>query len=290
MKYTNPLRYPGGKYRLTSYIEQLIISEGLRNSVLIEPFAGSAAVSLYMLQKGLCEQIVINDADILISSFWRCVFTHTDALIEKINSTPITVETWRAMDPLRQYANLDQADNLLQLGFAGLFFNRTNFSGILSANPIGGLSQKSEYKIDCRFNKLQITRSIRDLSALRERVTVLGFDALDCLDLFSRQRNAFFYIDPPYYEKGKMLYRRYYTDNDHTALAERLHQIRVPWLISYDDCDFIRGLYQNPAITAQGVYLDYFVRTKQQVNELLLSNLRIPPLSAFCVPQIQGKG
>lgn len=290
MKYTNPLRYPGGKYRLTSYIEQLILSEGLQGSVLVEPFAGSSAVALYMLKKELCDRIVINDSDILISSFWRCVFSHSDALIKKIENTPISVETWQSLEPLRQYANLDQAEDLLELGFAGLFFNRTNFSGILSANPIGGLGQKSQYKIDCRFNKQQIVRSIQDLSTLRERVTVLGFDALDCIDLYSRQRDTFFYIDPPYYEKGKMLYRQYYTDADHTALAERLHQMRSPWLVSYDDCDFIRGLYQNPLVTAQGVYLDYFVRTKQQVKELLLSNLRIPPLSAFCSPQVQARG
>jgi DNA adenine methylase len=39
-----------------------------------------------------------------------------------------------------------------ELGLAFLFFNRTNYSGIINAGPIGGKRQLSKYKMQCRFN------------------------------------------------------------------------------------------------------------------------------------------
>lgn len=64
---------------------------------------------------------------------------------------------------------------------AGLFLNRMNFSGILPSKPIGGLSQSSKYKIDCRFNKERIVSLIRDISKFRNRIEVVNQDALDLL-------------------------------------------------------------------------------------------------------------
>ena len=43
--------------------------------------------------------------------------------------------------------------NLVDMGYAALFFNRTNFSGVIDAGPVGGMTQSSAYAIDYRFSE-----------------------------------------------------------------------------------------------------------------------------------------
>jgi len=90
----SPLRYPGGKSRLSKFIGQAICNLQIHNCTYIEPFAGGAGVALSLLLDGVVENIVINDYDKAIYSFWRALKQEPTALIEKIQSTPITIEEW----------------------------------------------------------------------------------------------------------------------------------------------------------------------------------------------------
>ena len=278
----NPLRYPGAKRSLVNYIDALLDANHLQGCTFFEPYAGSAAVGLELLQRGHIGGLVLCEKDILLYAFWECVFRDTDALCNKIQDTPITIETWQQQNQYREVTSLDQAD-LLDLAFAGLFFNRTNFSGILKANPIGGINQTSQYGIDCRFNKPKIIEIILRLSAYRDVIEVNCNDALQ----FMRNQNArflrkncFAYFDPPYYEKGSKIYRHYYTNQDHMALAHYVRDIHhLDWIISYDDAPFICGLYSNTGAQYQPFFLDYTCASKvrTQGQELLISNLPLPP-------------
>jgi DNA adenine methylase len=278
----NPLRYPGAKRSLVNYIDALLIANHLEDCTFFEPYAGSAAVGLELLQRGHIGNLVLCEKDILLYAFWECVFRETDALCNMIQDTPITIETWQQQKQYREMTSLDQAD-LLDLAFAGLFLNRTNFSGILKANPIGGINQTSRYSIDCRFNKPKIIEIILRLSAYRDAVEVYCDDALLFMLIqntrFLRQ-DCFAYFDPPYYEKGSKIYRHYYTNRDHIALANYVRNVRhLDWIISYDDAPFICGLYSNVGAQYQPFFLDYTCASKVRTKgkELLISNLPLPP-------------
>ncbi|AEE97696.1 DNA adenine methylase [Mahella australiensis] len=284
----NPLRYPGAKRSLVNYIDALLDANHLQGCTFFEPYAGSAVVGLELLQRGHIGGLVLCEKDILLYAFWECVFRDTDALCNKIQDTPITIETWQQQNQYREVVSLDQAD-LLDLAFAGLFFNRTNFSGILKANPIGGINQTSRYGIDCRFNKAKIIEIILRLSAYRDVIEVNCNDALQFMRTqnarFLRQ-NCFAYFDPPYYEKGSEIYRHYYTNQDHIALAHYVRDVhRLDWIISYDDAPFICGLYSNTGAQYQPFFLDYTCASKvrTQGQELLISNLPLPPFPARIV-------
>ena len=58
----------------------------------IEPFAGGAGIAIGLLENGLVNDVVINDLDKGIYSFWRAVLTETDRFIENIEQVPISVE------------------------------------------------------------------------------------------------------------------------------------------------------------------------------------------------------
>lgn len=278
----NPLRYPGAKRALVDYIDSLLIANHLEGCCFFEPYAGSAAVGVELLRRQRIKTLVLCEKDILLYSFWECVFRNTDALCERIENTPITIDMWQQLDTYRKMTSLDEA-NLLDLGFAGLFFNRTNFSGILKANPIGGINQTSQYDIACRFNKTKIIDIIQTISKYRNYVEVHFADALQLMSTQNHRfirENCFAYFDPPYYEKGSKIYRHYYKNQDHLALAHYVRHVRnLDWIISYDDAPFICGLYSDTGAQYRPFFLDYTCasRVRTQGQELLISNLPLPP-------------
>ena len=75
--------------------------------------------------------------------------------------------------------------------------------------------------------------------------------------------------------QGRKLYRHHYGDPDHEALARFLTAQAYPWLVSYDDHPRIRELYASSKM--QPIYLDYKVKSSRTAQELVISNLVIPP-------------
>ena len=283
----NPLRYPGAKRSLVGYIDALLGTNNLLGCTFYEPYAGSAAVGIELLQMGHISQLVLCEKDILLYALWESVFRETSALCKRIEDAEITVATWQQLLPYRNIRNLEQAE-LVDLAFAGLFFNRTNFSGILNANPIGGIHQSSQYGIACRFNKKKIISIIQQLSLYKDSVEVHFDDALQFMRTqFPRfmRETCFAYLDPPYFVKGSKIYRHYYTTQDHIALSQFVRDVHnLDWILSYDDAPFICGLYGDTGAQYQPFFLDYTCasRVRTQGQELLISNLPLPP---FPMPQ-----
>lgn len=275
----SPLRYPGGKQLLAPYVAGVIEENFLTGCAFYEPFAGGSAVSLELLRLGYINTTTLLERDPLIYAFWWSVCNQFDALLAAIQVADVSLKTWKSLLPLRDVDNPHDCNySLLQLGIAGLFFNRTNFSGVIGAGPIGGISQKSQYKIDCRFNKIAITESLRKLRPLTPRIKVEFSDSLAWLEKNSsvlKKQQSFVYIDPPYFEQGWKLYRHSFDENQHKKLASLLTSARYPWLLSYDDAPFIRGLYDGSKL--QRIYLDYRVKSSRLAQEIVISNLEIPP-------------
>ncbi len=280
----NPLRYPGAKRQLVPYITNLLESNNLAGCTFFEPYAGSAVVGLELLKKNIIIKLILVERDVLIYSFWKCVFTHCDDLCKRIESLSIDLDCWLSFKPLRNITSPNDYD-LIDLGVAGLFFNRTNFSGIINANPIGGINQTSSYKINCRFNKPVLIDLIKKLSLFKDKIEVHWDDALKFMNKTKSSfisDTCFVYFDPPYYAKGKQMYRHYYTSSDHKALASFVRQsVYFDWLISYDDEPYICGLYSGMGAKYRPFYLDYSASSGKRSlgKELLISNLPLPPVS-----------
>ena len=85
-KFNTPLRYPGGKSRISNFIEDMILLNNLEDSNLYELYAGGAGASINVLFSGLCKKIILNDLDFHIYSFWHCILNKTDEFINLISS------------------------------------------------------------------------------------------------------------------------------------------------------------------------------------------------------------
>jgi len=240
-----PLRYPGGKSSLAGFLSRLVTSTGLRDPFYVEPYCGGAGAAVSLLFREVVSDAFLNDIDRGIYSFWKAAKLHADTLCERIQTVKLTISEWR-----RQRRILQQCDNhsLVDVGFACLFLNRVNRSGVLRANPIGGLSQNGQWNMDARFNRDDLVRKVQRIARYRNRIHVSNLDAELFLDrvVASLSRPSLVYLDPPYFAKGKGLYRNHYQYNDHERLAAYLQREHHKyWLISYDATPEVCHLYKG---------------------------------------------
>lgn len=276
MRFLSPLRYPGGKSGLSSYLADLLELNDLLGCAYYEPYAGGAGAALTLLSKGIVSRVHINDADPRVVAFWQAVLNSNERFIEQIHSVPLNIKEWR-----RQHAICVAADrrNSFALGFSAFYMNRCNRSGVLKgAGPIGGYAQDGEWRLDVRFTRDELAARVRTLGVLRDQIVVTGLDAIEflkrCLPPGRGRSRAFVYADPPYVVKGKKLYLNAYGPEDHAELAEYLGRQRSsPWLVSYDDATLIRELYSEHQINM--LPIRYSLQHKRNAQELLIAPHRI---------------
>jgi len=269
-KLDSPLRYPGSKLALAPLIARLLYLNDMTGRSFVETHTGSASVSLYLLNAGIIRSARLIEKDPLLYAFWKVVFEDTDALIKKIKEIEVNMDTWHAMRHLLAVDSPADSD-IIDLAFAGFFLNRTNFSGVLHAGPIGGISQSSDYPIDCRYNKEMLCGRIRQVSTWHNKVEVVFGDAVQELKSAVAENDNIYYVDPPYYAQGRKLYRFYYELSDHAALAKELCKLDAPWILSYDDHHVIEHLYSG--CTKFRVGAQYMVKSRKSINELIVTNL-----------------
>lgn len=272
----SPLRYPGGKNKLFKQTKKLIEINNLNDCTYIEPFAGGSGLALSLLFKGLVNNIVLNDIDRSIYAFWYSVLNYTDELCNLIESTPVTIEEWYEQKILQE--NKEDIP-ILDLGFSTFFLNRTNRSGILSGGVMGGKNQDGSYKIDCRFNKVDLVSRIRSISQKRNQIELYNMDAVDFIQnvISNAPVNSFIFLDPPYYKKGPGLYTNYYKHDDHKHLARIIQSsIRQPWIVTYDNVEPIKKFYDGYVQTEFD--LTYSAQNKYVGKEIMIFSHQLVPI------------
>lgn len=273
----SPLRYPGGKAPFAPFIAKMMEGNGVAGGHYLEPYAGGAGVALDLLFHGQASHIHINDADPAVYAFWVSVTQHSHALLKLLESTPVTIEEWFKW---RSVLRDERKATLVEKGFATLFMNRTNRSGILKAGVIGGKNQDGDYKLDARFKKDVVAARILDIAKRAGGISVYCEDSLHLLNRCSEflPKRSLIYLDPPYYVKGKGLYRNYYQHDDHVAIAKTIQRktFKWPWVVSYDNTEEICAMYRLSRALRYG--LNYTAQRRYVGSEVMFfsQNLFVP--------------
>lgn len=183
---------------------RLLEENELTDVTYVEPCAGGASIALSLLLQEYASSVHINDLSRPIYAFWHAVLNETADLCRLIERVHVTMQEWQRQRAV--YENRDHAD-LLELGFATLFLNRTNRSGIVAGGVIGGKGQTGAWLLDARFNKSELIRRIRRVSHYKRRIRLHQLDALQLTNevLPKLGPNAFVFYDPPYIDKGEAL-------------------------------------------------------------------------------------
>lgn len=270
----SPFRYPGGKTQLSKFVAETIYQNDIRNCTYIEPYSGGFGAGLDLLLNGHVDEVLINDYDRSIYSVWYSILNNTDQLIELIDQTPITIETWYEQKKIHQETK--KYRNSIENAFSTLFLNRTNRSGIINAGPIGGYEQKGNYLLNCRFNKQSVINKIIKIAENRNQIRLLQKDAIQLINIIKTEYNpdnTFIFFDPPYFEQGKNLYTNFYLKKDHKKLAKKISELDdYYWITTYDYQPQIQEIYNTFQNNRYFYELIYSAQTKRKALEFLFSS------------------
>ena len=275
MRFSTPLRYPGGKAKFAPFVKDLMKANNLTGDYL-EPYAGGAGVALDLLFNGYCQNIHINDFDIAVFNFWKSITENTDSFLKMIKDTDVTIDKWH-----EQKLILNNPDKYSQLehGFATFFLNRTNRSGILKGGVIGGKNQDGNYKLDARYHKENLSKRIEKIGEYKDRIKVYNLDALELLNQVDSllPPDSLIYLDPPYYVKGQGLYRNFYMHDDHVQIRKTLDKVQSKWIVSYDNCPEIKNIYDG--YNQVDYALNYSAYYKTKGSEVMIYCNDITPVA-----------
>ncbi len=264
----SPLRYPGGKGKLTPFMELLIQKLGHVGGTYIEPFAGGAGIALELLEREVVDKIVINDLDKGIYSFWKAITTETSRFLDAIDNVPLNIDEWNIQRNICMNNNKKYS---FELGFATFYMNRTNRSGIIKGGVIGGTEQTGNWTLDARFNKEELSRRIENVARRKKDIHIYNKDIQSFLLNYvpKYQNNALIYFDPPYYEKGKQLYLNFFNYNDHVRIEQLIRKmVNCDWVITYDDAPEIVRIYDGYNLKKYD--LNYSVANKRKASEIII--------------------
>ena len=274
----SPLRYPGGKWRIAPFFREIISLNSLSGYEYVEPYAGGASLALSLLFSRTVSRIYLNDLDPAIYCFWWSVLKRPDQMIRLIGRIPLTIKEWHKQ---RKIYSDGLAAGRLALGFATLYLNRTNHSGILNGGVIGGKAQRGEWKMDARFNRSELQRRIRRIADHGDKILVYRKDALAFLASHPFGSRSFIYLDPPYFNPGKALYLNAYDPDDHQDVQTAVRRLTSPWIISYDDAVPIRSLYRG--FPARRIMILHTARSTHLGREVMYFSRKLR------IPRIQNK-
>ena len=271
--YRSPLRYPGGKQRAAKTIVDILDQRLPANSKIASPFFGGGSVELELASRG--HKVTASDSFAPVAAFWQQLKLDRQRLHAQCMEwcEPPCIDKasfYQFQSDLRQLMSTGIAiTEQQQFELAWKFFvvNRKSFSG---ATLSGGMASGD------RFNEAAINRLLLvDMSNL----TVKRGDYWD--QLFDRKRRRFtfdaIYADPPYALDCSKLYGdkgSTHDDFDHARFAGHMWSLsskyNVPILISYNDCDTVRKLFDGWQFNQ--ISWAYGMNASKKSNEVLISN------------------
>ena len=260
----SPLRYPGGKSRALKMIAPLIPDfQEFR-----EPFVGGGSVFFYLKQHHPTKKYWINDLYYNLYQFWNQSKIRLDEVVSQVL---LWKEEYTAGKPLHKFLihNLTQF-NEVELASAFFILNRIIFSG---TSESGGYSNHAFLK---RFTPSSIER-LRMIDRVLNDTKITNLDFQEVIE--AEGEAVFIFLDPPYYSATKSaLYGKngnMHKSFDHKRFASIMQKTKHKWLITYDNCDYIRRLFSFANIFTWE--LTYGMRniteeSNQRGRELFISN------------------
>jgi len=232
----SPLRYPGGKTRACKILDKIINDYYDINEfdTILSPFFGGGSFEFYMQNKYHLK-LIVNDKFTPLYNFWKQVKIDKTVLCDELRKiTSITKEDFINYRKIIMTLN----DNILEQALYYFIINRCSFSG---STLSGGFSLESSKK---RFTQ----SSINNIESLDfTNIDIYNNDFADFINKNCENKRLIF-LDIQYYlEKKSKLYGNngdMHENFNHQLLFE-LIKTKRNWIITYNNCDYIKSLYKD---------------------------------------------
>lgn len=261
MNNISPLRYPGGKTRACKILETILLKyfDLKLFDTLLSPFMGGGSFEFHMQNK-YNYKLCVNDKFIPLYNFWKQIKIDKNKLCDTLrNQLNIT------KDDFNNYRKtiLQLNDDTLQQSIQYFIINRCSFSG---ATLSGGFSQEASKK---RFTISSINKIEKlDFSL----IDIYNLDFYEFIQSYTTDTSLIF-LDPPYYlNKKSNLYGNngdMHENFNHDLLNEVL-KTKKNWILTYNDCEYIRELYKNYLIL--NVNWSYGMNKNKLSSEIVIIN------------------
>ena len=256
------LRYPGGKVKAIKYIEPFW--DAIAHDEYREPFLGGGSV---FLAKPLAKLNWINDLDKDLISFYKVVKDPVmcEKLVRKLLSLKVSRKQYEEFYFQKASTDFDRAVRYYYL-------NRCSFSGITRWNAYIG---------NVRYNIEKVQDQFEAISSKLSKVKITSVDFEQVISTPSKHK-VFLFVDPPYAESRQVAaYNVTFDESDHIRLAKMLKSTNHKFLLTYDDCRFVRNLYSwanlyDRTWTYSVANAKVHHNPRESGNELFISNFPLP--------------
>lgn len=229
----------------------------------IEVFGGAGWV---LFHKKPEKDDVFNDYNQLLVNLYRQVRSNPEGLLEKLE---FTLNSRADFIDIREQIKAETVEDDLQR--AAYFYQLIRYSYASGLYSFGGQSHDMRGNFDL----------IRDAHRRLSKVVIENKDFEHLLRSYDNKEN-FFYLDPPYYATEsyyKNVGEGGFKEEDHLRLRDKLLSLEGKFLLSYNDCDYIRELYNAPNIMMESHVRLNNIKQRYEANsqfpELILANYDI---------------
>lgn len=248
----------GGKKALR---ELIVSSFPLYYERYIEVFGGGGWVLFHKPPGNDFE--VYNDFNGLLTNLFRCVREKPEELMEAL---------YFVLNSREDFARVKDA---LSIGSPESdVIKASHFYQLIRYSYASGLTSFGSQPHDMWVNFPLIEQAHRRLS----KVVIENKDFEKLIGQYDRPI-SFFYLDPPYFETEKY-YKNVgeggFQERDHIRLRDTLMSIEGKFLLSYNDCEYIRDLYDAPNIQIESFTRINNIKQRYdngaQFSEILIAN------------------
>lgn len=251
-----PLRYGGGKSLAVGLIVEHFPNDISR---LISPFLGGGSVEVAAALELDLEVRAFDIFDILVN-FWQVLLENSGKLYENLREIKPTQENYNEIkaELKAHYKNEAKLDKFTLARDYYFNFNLSYGPGFL-----GWMSKI--YADEARY--LKMLEKVRDFGLEIANLSTNSKEqksekspkfTVECESFevpFSRYPNDFFYCDPPYFLEGdSKMFRGIYPMRNfpihhngfkHELLRDLLHAHKGRFVLSYNDCAWVRQAYKD---------------------------------------------
>ena len=258
----SPISWVGGKKALRELIYQRMPKEFGR---YIEVFGGGGWV-LFGRKPGSVME-VYNDFNSDLANMFRCIRDRPMALLKELGFLPLNGRD--EFNILKKFLEKEEFTNeylqeeieIAQRNLTVSQFDEIKFLLLENAQMNDVKRAAAFYKLirlsygsgctsyGCQPFDIRRTFELIWQASRRIKDTVIENKDFEALIKQYDRENAFIYCDPPYYQTEGH-YEVIFRKEDHFRLQDTLVSCQGKWLVSYNDCEFIRELYKDFNIEA----------------------------------------
>jgi DNA adenine methylase len=241
----SPLRYPGGKSLAVGKIVELLPDN---INKLVSPFFGGGSVEIAIAKELDIEVIGYDIFDILVN-YWQIQISQPQILFDSLIRIDNSKEEYERIKNIiknnwNKENGITNIDNLSDLELATYYY----FNHNLSYGPgfLGWIS--SIYTEKRRY--FAMLEKVKNFNMSNLQVYNEDFETS-----IPKHKEDFLYLDPPYFLEGdsKMFKGIYPMRNfpihhkgfKHDLLANYLYNHKGGFILSYNDCSWVRETYGN---------------------------------------------